>query len=589
MVGVTRGEVAAQAPAEPREPAPKPAGPIAGATKANRTIVGMPVTAQQHAAKAASAEPPARPAPPGAVGRTMVGVAAPGAPPAGAARAGGTLVGVARPGIAPLMPGVERDPGPADPDPPNYAPARELGATLGAEALGDVRVPPQMEAASARDKQRRAMAMDVRARRRGPAAAPPEESISRRALAVVLAAGALSLCAVLVALFWPSPPPITARPRADAGGREGVELSCKSCPDGTKVTIGEASALMAAGVAMVPLPAALSVGDNRFKVAVDRPGNGRDETVGVTVHVAYRIRPDLSALQAEKPAIQIVAEATTGTTVTVGGRKIPLAAGRGAETIDLADACTGLSAEVKTIARQIPYVITPEDGPAEQGVVNVSVGVVPLHLDAPAAIGPAGDAAAPPPHVITDGPSFLLAGGTMKGAEVLAAGRPIPVRPDGSFAQVMNVSSVGATTIEVRAKMPGMAPRLTTIKVRRVESLERAARSFGQGEASVGYRDLVANLGAAVGKAVVLAGEVAETKKQGYQTVMLLDVGASSGCGGGACTVRLVQGADNPAKRGDALRVFGHVARAFSVPGRADIPEIEVDFTLRDAAGKGGK
>ena len=68
---------------------------------------------------------------------------------------------------------------------------------------------------------------------------------------------------------------------------------------------------------------------------------------------------------------------------------------------------------------------------------------------------------------------------------------------------------------------------------------------------------------------------------------MLLEVASSSGCpSGSACTVRLVQGADNPAKRGDALRVLGHVARAFSVPGRPDIPEIEVDFTLK---GEGGR
>ena len=87
------------------------------------------------------------------------------------------------------------------------------------------------------------------------------------------------------------------------------------------------------------------------------------------------------------------------------------------------------------------------------------------------------------------------------------------------------------------------------------------------------------------GKPVVLTGEVSDASKQKYQTVMLLEVSAASGCGaGGACTVRLVQGGDSPAKRGDALRVYGHVARAFSVPGHPDIPEIEVDFTLKGDA-----
>lgn len=250
--------------------------------------------------------------------------------------------------------------------------------------------------------------------------------------------------------------------------------------------------------------------------------------------------------------------------------------GRGAENVDVTEACTGLSSEVKPLTRQIPYVVTPESGPPEQGVVNVSVGIVPLHLDAPVAI------ASPTPHVITESPSFVLAGWTMKGAEVLAAGRPIAVHADGTFAQVMNVSSVGATQIEVRARMPGMAPRLAQIKVRRVESLEKTARELSSTEPPLPFAQLAADIPGAAGKAVALAGEVSETKKQGYETVMLVEVSAASGCpAGGSCTVRLVQGGDNPAKRGDVLRVYGHVARAFSVPGRPDIPEIEVDFTLK--------
>jgi hypothetical protein len=614
MVGVSIAEIApknaAAAPPAPvsmgPQAAPNPSPPAAGAlpvagSKVARTIVGMPADAFQPKA-VPGAEPPqaGRPvSPPSAVGRTIVGMAAgaAGAPPsnpglaprAGAQRGGGTLLGVARPGIAPLAPGVEKEADPPDdPDPPNYQPARELGATMGAEAIRDLR--PELEDLHRKHKRRRAMNMAVAPRK--PAPPPAEEGISRRALAIVITAGVLALAAVLVAVFWPSAPPLTARPRADAGGREGVELTCKSCPDGTKLTIGGASAVVAGGVALVPLPAALSVGENKLKVEIDRPGNGRDETVGVSVNVAYRIRPDLAALQAERPAFQILAEAASGTTVSIDGRKLPLAAGRGVESVDVTEICTGLANDVKTLARQIPYVVTPDSGPAEQGVVNVSVGIVPLHLDAPVAVlPPSAGAAVPAPHVITDGPSFVLAGWTMKGAEVLAAGRPITVHPDGSFAQVMNVSSVGATQIEVRARMPGMAPRLALIKVRRVESLEKAAKDHGQGEASVGYKDLAADIGGSIGKAVTLSGEVVETKKQGYETVMLLDVSAASGCAGGsACTVRLVQGAENPAKRGDALRVFGHVARAFTVPGRPDIPEIEVDFTLKgEGSGKGAK
>jgi hypothetical protein len=576
---------------------------MAGASKANRTIVGMPANALPNMKLA----PPAG-APQLRVGNTIVGAAAPGplipAPPAGAPMPrGGTLLGVARPGIAPLAPGEDDGPITEDepqlPDPPNYEPARELGATLGPSA-----VTPEMLAAQAARAQ--AFEDDRRRRRRRMFPAPPKQAVaakpqddrtSRRALAIVVTAGVLALAAVLVALFWHSAKPLTARAKADAAGHEGVELYCESCPDGTKLTIAGSSATTTGGTALVTLPTALSVGENRLKVDIDRPGNGRDETVNVSVNVAYRMRTDLATLQAEKPSFQILAEVASGTTVTIDGHKMALSAGHGVENVDVTDVCTGLSAEVKTLSRSIPYEITPDSGPPEQGALNVSVGIVPLSLDAPVAIlgaagqsapVPLGDTPKPPaPHVVIDGPSFLLAGRTMKGAEVLAAGKPITVHPDGTFGQVMNVSSVGATQIEVRARMPGMAPRLAMIKVRRVENLDKAAREFTSSESPLGFADVTKNVGAAVGKAVTLSGEISESKRQGYQTVMLLEVSSASGCVAGAsCTVRLVQGAENPAKKGDALRVFGHVSRAFQVPGRPDIPEIEVDFTLRDGGGK---
>lgn len=599
MVGVSLQDLA------PRPPAPEPApAPAAGApSKANRTIVGMPASALQPGSLQGLAQTQVMGSPSPA-NRTIVGLAAgsvgSGGAPLGAAppqglmqpgpqagaprmvpKASGTLLGVARPGIAPLHPGEAHELEEADAPtqayaresgeetPYGYQAAEELGATVGPAAMG--RRPAVLQQPVWQEGKRRQIVGPPRA-----GAAPRRKVVdasTKRALAVVAAAGALALVAVLVAVFWPSSPPLSARARADAEGREGVELRCPSCPDGTKVTIGAASATMAGSTALVPLPAALSLGENRMKVAVDRPGSGRDETLGIIVNVAYRIRPDLAALQGDRPSIQVVAEAAAGTSVSINGHTLPLAGGRAVENLDVSEACTGLTGEAKTLTRQIPYAVTPDGGSVENGVVNISVGIVPLQLEAPG------------PHVIIEGASFVLAGRTMKGAEVLAAGRPIAVRPDGTFAQVMNVSSIGATQIEVRARLAGLAPRLAQIKVRRVESLDTAAREF-MAEGPIGYGALASNIAGQVGKAVALTGEVTDTKKQGYETVMLLDVPQNQGCGtAGACTVRLVLGAESPVKKGDTLRVFGHVARAVALPGRADVPEIEVDFAL----GPGGK
>jgi hypothetical protein len=464
-----------------------------------------------------------------------------------------TLLGVARPGIAPLHPGEARD------SYDDVPPASELGATIGPMPHGmrppmrDVRVPLDRH----------------RPRRPAVPRHEPRQS-SNRAIVLGAAAGGFAVAAVLVAVFWPSAPPLTARPKADAQGKEALEITCASCPDGTKLTVRDASAIVANHAALLTLPNELSVGENALKVDVDRPGKGRDETLRIVVHVAYRVRPDLATLQGDRPAISIVADAVRGTTVALGdngGKPMQLVDGRGLEKIDVVEALTGISDDVKTLSRQVPYVVTPPDGPRETGVVSVSVGIVPLHIDAPGA------------RVTTDQPSFVLAGHTMKGAEVIAAGRPIPVKPDGTFAQVMNVSSVGATQIEVRAKMPEMAPRLLPIRVRRVDNLEAAAKDF-LAEQPLDFKG--ADAADALGKPVLLGGEVLETRRQGYQTIMLLDVAKQFGCAGekGSCTARLVQGGDSAAKKGDKIRAYGRAAAPFTNAGKSG-PEVAVEFTQK--------
>lgn len=394
--------------------------------------------------------------------------------------------------------------------------------------------------------------------------------ITRLGVAIVGAAVALALGAVIFVALWPGAPKVTAHPRTDAQGREIVELLCPSCPDDTTLSVGQASAEVSGKLATVQLAAPLPVGESTLKVRIDRPGGGRDETVPVRAVVAYRVRSDLSTLQGERPAVQVIIEAARGARVALDGRLIPLTAGKATETIDVTESCVGLTDEIKSLSLQIPYTVTPEDGQAERGTVSVMVGIVPLSLLAPG------------PNVIIDGPSFVLAGRTVKGAELYAAGKPIPVKPDGSFAHVMNVSSIGATQIEVRAKLAGMAPRITRIRVRRVDSLETAAREFAA-ENPISYAVLAADGARQTGKPIMLAGQVLEVRRENHQTIMLLDAGVSSGCED--CRVQLVQGADNPVQVGDQITAYGRVlsappvTAAPSVPGQ--VPEVQVDFTVK--------
>ncbi|WP_437792571.1 zinc-ribbon domain-containing protein [Sorangium sp. So ce693] len=639
MVGVTLPDLLRQTPSAPAAPGGAGPGqaalpPMAGApAAASRTIVGMPAAIFGAAPAPAQSDPrlsggtlvvgtPAAVAPGARLDAPAAAVAplhaaaasplhavaalplhaaaasplhaAPGdlrldhtvpiAPGLAAARgpvplpaASRTLVGVARPGIAPLAPGAPADP---EPDPEldsRYQPAGELGATI---APARFRAPPLQNPALMRPHRLKHRLPPPKGERR--------PRTSRRAVAVVVAGGVLALGAVLFALLWPSAPPVTARARADAGGREVIELRCDSCPDGTAVSIGEGRATTAGRVAQIPLASPLSVGENRMKVAIDRPGSGRDETVGVSIHVAYRIRPDLGTLQGERPSIQVVVEASKGTQVILDGKEVALTSGRAIESIDVTDAVEGPSDETKTLSRQVPYTVTPPDGPREQGMVSVAVGIVPLTIEAPGS------------SVVIDKESFVLAGRTARGAQIFAGAHPIAVRPDGTFAHVMNVSSVGATQFEVRAKMQGMAPRIAKLAVRRVDRLDTAAKEFA-GRGPLGYAELAAGGKDHVGKPIALTGEVVEVRRQGYSTLILLSIPPASGCAGGkeggaaaasaspgaaprapeACKVRLVHGADNPAQRGDILTAYGSVAPPFVAPGGAEIPEVQVEFTVK--------
>jgi hypothetical protein len=496
------------------------------------------------------------------------------APPAGAPRgetpfgsASPTMIGVARPGIAPLNPGAVREEVPAPRESGGAGreplkPAVELGATY---------VFPEQARGSSPSAARHRPVGEIRVMpptRRSPK--PPSKGPPRRAMVVLATGAGLAVLAVFFGLFWHGAPPITALAKLDAQGKEVLEVRCPSCPDGTQITLSGAVATMNGQLAAIPLAAPLTVGDNPLKIQIDRPGKGRDEEVRVNVQIAYRIKPDLTTLQGEHPAIQVVVEAVSGTTVTLDGQPLALANGRATQTFDVTDALTGVADDQGTLSRQIPYVVKTPEG-TENGSINVSIGILPLHIDAPGA------------HAVTDGKSFVLAGRPLKGADVVVAGRSIPVNASGAFAQVMNVSSVGSTQIEVRAKMAGMAPRLVPISVKRVDSLETAAAEFTKQEL-VAYSSLAGGVAQATGKPIVLGGEVGEVRHQNHQTVMLFDVSPKSGCpgpkGSDACRVRLVQGADNLAKSGDLLTIYGTVGRSVSVGGK-EIPEIVVDFTLK--------
>lgn len=500
-----------------------------------------------------------------------------GAPPS---RSGGTLLGVARPGIAPLRPGISKPAGPSSAPaaapapgasaPQHYAPLEELGVTQNPVLVGR-HVEARLRAAEAPHplgKRRFDKAVRIeRVRRDRPA--DPKARANRRVAVILGVAAALVVGAVVTVLVWPAASPLTAQVRAGEGGAEVLDLVCESCPDGTVLKTRDGEATVKAGRATVALAAPLKIGDTPIKVTIDRPGRGRDESVELPARVAYRIKPDLTTLEGDRPGLSVVIEAMDGATVSLDGEPVPLRDGRAVRAIDVTRDLTGASPDAGAqLTRKINFVVKPPDGNEEKGVVAVSVPVLPLTIEAPGR------------GIVTDKPTFVLAGRTAPGAEIVVAGRSLGVTKDGNFSQTMNVSSVGATEIEVRAKTSGRAPRLVRISVERVSSLSQAVEQF-QRRAPIDYGALVSNIDAAVGRPVALSGEVLDVAVGPSTTTMILSADGPS-CGERKCIARLVQGrVDLDVARGARLRAFGVVDGAITHEG-AKIPNVDVAFSIAE-------
>jgi hypothetical protein len=312
--------------------------------------------------------------------------------------------------------------------------------------------------------------------------------------------------------------------------------------------------------------APLKIGDNQLTVSLTRPG-GSSEDVSLVLPVQYRVRGDVSALAQDPPKLRVVVEAVPGTTIVIDGKPASLGGdGRAQVDIDVSKDLTGSASKVQRLERRYPYTITPPGSDPQPGEVTLQLGIVPLQVDAPGE------------RIVVETPTFMLAGRTQKGGTVSVAGRPITTDADGNFAQLMNVSAVGKTTISVRASAPDQAPRLFLIEVQRVASLQEEARSLA-GRATRAYSAVIAEPDAKRGWSVALQGEVVEARVQDHTTAVVLDV--TRGCAKRPCLSRVLHGAALTLKAGQVVTAYGTVLGSVDGPRPGTrIPEIRADFVL---------
>jgi hypothetical protein len=543
MLGIAPMPAPASAPAAPASP---PQGGAAGSPAAVQQKTMLGIAPQQPGQWPPAAPPSAQPAPPAAAAPPA---APPSAQPASTPLASQqkTMLGIAHPGIAPLDP-TSRKPeaapkwSPAAPAAPEWNPA--------APAAGQAGAAPTREELSV---------LQGHKPRRLP-------------LVAVLAIGGFVLLlagVAVVALLWKSSGPLSAKVTLDQHSREQLELGCPQCPDGTQAALGKASATFKSGHAVVPVEHPLVMGDNDLQIGLTKPGEERTTTVELTVPVDYRVRGDLAPLSGSPPQLRVDVQAQKGSKVSVEGKPLELAPDGSAHyDVDVTKELSGGAASVQPLERRVAYSVTPPgaDKP-DQGEIKFQLGIVPLVIDAPG------------PRIVTDAQTFMLAGHTVKGGTVRIGDRPIKVDAQGSFAQLMNVSAVGQTTINVRASAKDRAPRLFPLHVKRVTSLHDEALQFRK-TATQSYTDISSDIDSKKGRAVALSGKVVESRVDHHQSFVLFDV--SGGCRHSPCLARLVYGQSAHLGKGDRITAYGHVTHAVDGPRQGNtIPEVAVEFYLK--------
>jgi hypothetical protein len=442
-----------------------------------------------------------------------------------------THLGVAIPGIAPLRAG-------AAPPPAARAPSRLEATRLESDAF--------------------------------PAPPPSLRATMPRGAFVLLGSGlVLLIAAAAFALLWKAHKPLSVAISADASGKDRIDLVCEECADGTRVTLDGASAEVSERKAYLTLPDPLPLGENRVTFGLERPGERPEQVELALPPVDYRIRTETASLVGDQPRVTLKIAAVAGSKVEIARQPVALdPQGQGEIAVDLTGQLLGSASDVVTFEQAIPYLITPPSGKVYDGELSVKIGVTPLLLEAPGT------------DTVTDLERFMLAGRTLKGAELAVAGTTLTVDTNGRFAQLMSIDSVGETRVTVRATAPGLAPRFVSFRLQRVQKLDSEAALRRQ--KALPLADVRRTIADHVGSTVVVSGRIEEVRVDGHRTLVIL---ATDGdCQGSACLARLVYGGLRKLARGEAVTAIGRLQGSVGTRGSAsatsEVPEIDVSLLL---------
>jgi len=181
-----------------------------------------------------------------------------------------------------------------------------------------------------------------------------------------------------------------------------------------------------------------------------------------------------------------------------------------------------------------------------------------------------------------------VAGVTEEGAQVTVNGQPVGVTATG-FSTAVPLPQLGEQLIQVVARSPGKAPRMSRIKVVRIADLAPVIEDWSKDlNRKLDYPAIARDPNSHVDKKVALSGRVVNINTEKGVTAFLLYIG--EGCPAGArCAVYVDYAGETDAGLQSNVTVYGVVGGSRDVDlrggGKETMPSIKAKYVvLQDTA-----
>ncbi|HYQ16861.1 MAG TPA: hypothetical protein VEQ58_13920, partial [Polyangiaceae bacterium] len=361
---------------------------------------------------------------------------------------------------------------------------------------------------------------------------------------------------------------VTARASLDESGGEVLDLACTECPDGTKVWIDTAPVVFKASKAKLKLSAPLKVGENPIVLVLERPGRSREE-IALSLPIEFRVRSSTDELAQDNPKLSVLASVLPTTQLEIGDKPVKAAENEIVRfDYDVSADVTGPESSVKTLERVVPYKAVSATAGTQTGQVQMRIGITPLIVDAPGA------------SIVVGGKDIVIAGRTAPGAALKVGAQSVTLDPEGRFVSKQALTP-GDNSFTVRSTLKDHAPRLVKVSVRRSDNLEREA-TLARSTAQSSYQEILRAPDASTGRSVWLEGQLFDVRRDGYTSVLLVDV--KNGCKQAPCLAKVLYGIEAPLDKGRSLKAFGKLLRFVDGPRSGErIPELRADLVVPGA------